>query len=50
MRTLEKDEFAENHKDPFDWLLLSQAKHEQMRFITHDSMLKHYNEKCIISF
>ena len=39
-----------DHKDPFDRLLLCQAKSEDMRFMTHDSDLKKYNEDCIIGF
>ena len=50
IKSLEKDKVAENHKDPFDWLLLSQAKFEKMTFITHDSILKHYLEDFIVSF
>ena len=49
MKTLKKDESVENHKDPYDWLLVSQAKSEGMKLITHDSKLKHYNENCIMS-
>ena len=36
------------HKDPFDRLLLAQAKSENMYFLTHDSWLLMYNEKCVI--
>ena len=38
------------HKDPFDRLLLCQAKAEGMGFLTHDSCLKRYDESCIIGF
>ena len=37
-----------NHKDPFDRLLLSQAKAENYSFITHDSKIEYYGEKCVI--
>ncbi|MBR1815282.1 MAG: type II toxin-antitoxin system VapC family toxin [Lachnospiraceae bacterium] len=47
MKTLEKDESVINHKDPYDWLLVAQAKTEKMKFITADSKLKHYIEDCI---
>lgn len=50
MKTLQKGEAAKEHKDPYDWLLVSQAKSEGMMFITHDRMLKEYSENCIISF
>lgn len=50
MKTLKKDTSVENHKDPYDWLLVSQAKSEGMKLITHDSKLKHYLEDCILAF
>ena len=37
------------HSDPFDRILLAQAKTENYSFITHDEKLPLYNEKCIIS-
>ena len=37
-----------NHKDPFDRLLLAQAKAENYSFVTHDSKFDYYNEKCVI--
>ena len=39
----------ENHHDPFDRMLIAQAKAENMSFLTHDSLIPCYNEKCIIS-
>ncbi|MBQ8092727.1 MAG: type II toxin-antitoxin system VapC family toxin [Clostridia bacterium] len=36
------------HKDPFDCLLLAQAIAENMSFLTHDSRLSNYQEKCLI--
>ena len=47
MKTLKKDKCVEDHKDPYDWLLVSQAKKAGMKLITHDSKLIHYNETCI---
>lgn len=41
----EKDE----HKDPFDRMLISQAKTENMYLLTHDSKIPQYEEKCVIS-
>ena len=35
------------HSDPFDRLLLSQAKSENFTFLTHDEKLLFYNEKCV---
>ena len=37
------------HKDPFDRLLIAQAKAENFSFLTHDKLIPGYNEKCIIS-
>ena len=37
------------HKDPFDKVLICQAKSENMLFLTHDELLPFYNESCIIS-
>lgn len=50
MKTLQKDASVATHKDPYDWLLVSQAKYEGMKLITHDSKLKHYLEDCILAF
>ena len=36
-----------DHKDPFDRMLICQAKAEGMTFITHDSKLSAYHEDCI---
>jgi len=36
------------HNDPFDRILIAQAKTENMIFITHDSLLTGYDEKCIM--
>lgn len=47
MKSLKRDELVKDHKDPYDWLLVSQAKHEKMKFLTHDSKLKYYLEDCI---
>lgn len=37
-----------NHNDPFDKMLLAQAKVENMVLITHDKKFKAYNEKNIL--
>lgn len=36
------------HKDPFDRMLIAQAKSDNMILITHDSKIAEYNEKCIM--
>ena len=40
---------GEEHKDPYDRLLLSQAKNENFRFMTHDDKILHFDEKCLIA-
>lgn len=48
VKTLSLPENAPRHKDPFDKLLLSQAKCENMLFLTHDSRLSFYDEPFVI--
>ena len=49
LNSLHYDESAlKPHKDPFDKILLCQAKIENMKFLTHDSLIPNYNESCII--
>lgn len=48
LETIERAKGAPPHHDPFDRMLIAQAKAENMSFITHDSLLPFYNEKCII--
>ena len=36
------------HNDPFDRMLLSQAVAENLSFLTHDTKLPLYGEKCVI--
>lgn len=40
---------APHHNDPFDKLLISQAKIEGMTLITHDSLLDGYAENCVMT-
>lgn len=37
------------HNDPFDRIMIAQAKAEEMKFLTHDSLIPYYNESFIIS-
>lgn len=37
-----------DHKDPFDRLLLAQAKAEKRMFLTHDHLIPFYHEECIM--
>ncbi len=36
------------HNDPFDKILIAQAKTEGMTLITHDRMIGGYGEKCVM--
>lgn len=49
LETLKRSENVKPHHDPFDRIMISQAKAENMLFLTHDSLLPDYNEACIIS-
>ena len=42
---------AENHghRDPFDRLLVAQAKAENYHLMTHDRMIPLFQEKCVIA-
>ena len=46
--SLQRPQNAPPHKDPFDRLLISQAKAEGLLFLTHDALLPYYNEPCIL--
>lgn len=48
LKTLERTSTAPKHNDPFDRLLLAQAKYEKLKLVTHDSLLPYYNEDCIM--
>ncbi len=37
------------HNDPFDRILLAQAKVENMVFLTHDRLLAGYGESCVMT-
>lgn len=49
LETIQRVENAPKHNDPFDRIMIAQAKTENMIFITHDSLIPYYMEKCIIS-
>ena len=44
LETLELDKEVSDHSDPFDRILLSQAKADGMTFITHDNKFSAYHE------
>ena len=47
LETITRPASAPKHNDPFDRMLLAQAKAEGMRFVTHDSLIPYYDESCI---
>ncbi len=49
LETLRCPENAPRHNDPFDRIMLAQAKVENLRFLTHDSLVPYYEEPFIIS-
>lgn len=49
LETITRSEGAPAHHDPFDRMLIAQAKAENMSFITHDSSLPYYKERCIMA-
>jgi PIN domain nuclease of toxin-antitoxin system len=49
LETITRADGAPPHHDPFDRMLIAQAKAENMIFVTHDSLLPYYEEKCIIA-
>jgi PIN domain nuclease of toxin-antitoxin system len=48
LETINRADGAPPHHDPFDRMLVAQAKAENMSFITHDPLIPYYEEKCII--
>ena len=44
--TVRGDRYLGNH-DPFDRILIAQAKTEGCLLLTHDTMMECYNERCI---
>lgn len=49
LKYLTRLETAPRHNDPFDRLLLAQAKSEGFRFLTHDALIADYDEPCVMS-
>lgn len=48
LKTLEKPAASPKHQDPFDRLLIAQAKYEHLKLVTHDSLIPYYGEECIM--
>lgn len=49
LETLKRSNDAPKHNDPFDRILIAQAKAESLMFLTHDSLIPYYDELFIIS-
>lgn len=39
----------QTHNDPFDRIMLAQAKADGLKFIMHDSKIPFYEEECVVS-
>ena len=46
---LKRENGVPPHNDPFDRVLIAQAKTEEMTLITHDGLLAGYGEKCVVT-
>ena len=49
LETLVYHKDVQDHNDPFDRILIAQAKSEGMQFMTHDTKIPNYQEPCVIS-
>lgn len=49
LETLVYHKDVQDHNDPFDRILIAQAKSEGMQFMTHDKKIPNYQEPCVIS-
>lgn len=49
IKSLSRLKNAPKHKDPFDRMLLAQAKYEGLKLITNDSQFPYYGESCVLS-
>ena len=49
VETLRRDKGQPEHNDPFDRLLLAQAKAEGMCLLSHDALLPGYREPCLLA-
>lgn len=47
LSSLVREENSQPHKDPFDRIMICQARKENMLFLTHDSLLGGYDEPCV---
>ena len=44
-----RDPAAPPHNDPFNRIMLAQAKADGLVFLTHDSLILAYGEECVLS-
>lgn len=49
LETLVFHSWHQVHNDPFDRIMIAQAKADGMKFVTHDSKIPLYNESCVIA-
>ena len=49
VKALIRPKDAPKHNDPFDRMLLAQAKCEKLILITHDTLIPYYKEGCVMS-
>lgn len=49
IKTLVRTKDAPRHNDPFDRMLLAQAKCEHLKLMTHDSLIPYYKENSVMS-
>ena len=48
LESLHQEAGAPPHADPFDRIMLAQAKADNLVFLTHDSRLGTYGESCVL--
>ena len=48
LSTLSRREESAPHRDPFDRIMICQAKADGLIFLTHDHLLPDYQEPCIV--
>lgn len=48
LESLSRPDGAPKHNDPFDRIMLAQAKQGGMLFLTHDHLMGDYGEECVL--
>ena len=48
LSSLKREAALPKHNDPFDRIMLAQAKAEGYQFLTHDTLVVGYQEQCVI--